>query len=106
MMRNNVQRLGEHVTTALLGRLTPWTHRWRSWLAPAVRLVTRRRPHRGGSRRNEHALRDLPVMSAPRRPPPTPPRRRSSLTESQARPGPSACWSAPASGAIPPADDA
>jgi hypothetical protein len=23
MMRNNVQRLGEHVTAALLGRLTP-----------------------------------------------------------------------------------
>ncbi len=38
--------------------------------------------------RNEHALRDLQVMSAPRRPPPTPPRRRSSSTGSPARPGP------------------
>src|SRR5712691_5939445 len=38
--------------------------------------------------RNEHALRDLPVMSAPRRPLPTPPRRRSSSTGSPARPGP------------------
>jgi hypothetical protein len=28
MMRNNVQRLGEHVTAALLGRLTPlWLSR-------------------------------------------------------------------------------
>ena len=43
MMRDSAQRLGEHVTAALLGRLTPWAQRWRLWLAPAVRLVTRRR---------------------------------------------------------------
>jgi hypothetical protein len=43
MMSNNVQPFGEHVTAALLGRLTPRAQRWRSWLAPAVRLVMRRR---------------------------------------------------------------
>jgi NAD(P)-dependent dehydrogenase (short-subunit alcohol dehydrogenase family) len=38
--------------------------------------------------RIEHALRDLPIMPAPRRSPPTPPRRRSLSTASPARPGP------------------
>ena len=34
MMRDSAQRLGEHVTAALPGRLTPWAQGWRLWLAP------------------------------------------------------------------------
>jgi hypothetical protein len=42
-MRNNLERLGEHLAAALSGRVTPWAQRWRSWPAEAVRLVTRQR---------------------------------------------------------------
>ena len=93
MMRTNVQRLGEHITA-------------RSWAVDAMSAEVAIAAGTGGALghataatlavggrimvaagRNEHALRDLQVMSTPRRPPPTPLRRRSSSTGSPARPG-------------------